>query len=267
MPPTDAAPSRRRAEPTSVDATPTSTRSRRRAATRRRSDAKPILEVENLRMYFPVKSSGPHPPHRRPRAGRRRRLLRRSPRAARSGWSASPGCGKSTTGRLITRLYEPTGGSIKFEGNDIAQISAAAAQAAAPRDPDDLPGPLHLAEPAAHGRLDRRRAAARSTRSCPRSKSCRRVQELLEIVGLNPEHYNRYPNEFSGGQRQRIGIARALTLSPSCSSPTSRSPRSTCRSRRRWSTCCRTCSRSSTSRSSSSPTTSRSCGTSAPRSR
>ena len=68
------------------------------------------------------------------------------------------GCGKSTMGRLITRLLEPTGGTIEFEGTDITHLSAGADAAAAPRHPDDLPGPVLLAEPAAHGRHDRRRA-------------------------------------------------------------------------------------------------------------
>ena len=72
-----------------------------------------------------------------------------------------------------------------------------------------------------------------------------RVQELLRIVGLNPYFVNRYPHEFSGGQRQRIGVARALAVNPASSSATSRSRRWTCRSRRRSSTCWKTCRASS----------------------
>ncbi len=68
-----------------------------------------------------------------------------------------------------------------------------------------------------------------------------RVGELLKLVGLRPEFMSRYPHAFSGGQRQRIGIARALAVNPTSSQRTRRFRRSTCLSRRRWSTCCRTC--------------------------
>ncbi len=124
------------------------------------------------------------------------------------------GCGKSTTARLLVRLLDPTSGEILFDGVDIAK-----------RKGDELKG-LHremqvifqdpysslnprktvgsiIAEPfAIHGLLT------------GQGERRRRVEELMDRVGLNPEHYNRYPHEFSGGQRQRIGVARAIALEP-----------------------------------------------------
>jgi peptide/nickel transport system ATP-binding protein/oligopeptide transport system ATP-binding protein len=124
------------------------------------------------------------------------------------------GCGKSTTGRLIVRLLEPTSGSIKYRGKEVAHLSR---QQLRPmrremqmifQDPYSSLNPRKtvgsiIAEPfvihgVEHDRAKRKRA----------------VQDLMEQVGLNPEHYNRYPHEFSGGQRQRIGVARAIALRP-----------------------------------------------------
>ncbi|HWL83179.1 MAG TPA: ABC transporter ATP-binding protein [Roseomonas sp.] len=125
------------------------------------------------------------------------------------------GCGKSTLARLLTRLHQPTGGSVTFEGRDITHASAAELRPLRPRlqmvfqDPYASLNPRMavgdiLAEPLlAHGRVDSRRAAAE------------RVAELLSTVGLKPAFASRYPHEFSGGQRQRISIARALALDPS----------------------------------------------------
>jgi peptide/nickel transport system ATP-binding protein/oligopeptide transport system ATP-binding protein len=124
------------------------------------------------------------------------------------------GCGKSTTARLITRLLQPTSGSIRFEGKDISRLSLGKVKPLRKdmqmifQDPYSSLNPRKtvgsiIAEPykihgLKEGKGERRRA----------------VQELMEQVGLNPEHYNRYPHEFSGGQRQRIGVARALALQP-----------------------------------------------------
>jgi len=170
-----------------------------------------VLEVDNLKMYFPVKSG----------------LLRRTvghvqavdgvsftvPRGASLGLVGESGCGKSTTGRLITRLYKPTGGSMMFEGHDLAQLSQHQMKPLRKdiqmifQDPYTSLNPRHTVGTIVGTPL-------RVHNVVPNNKVLSRVQELLEVVGLNPEHYNRYPNEFSGGQRQRIGIARALALQP-----------------------------------------------------
>jgi oligopeptide/dipeptide ABC transporter ATP-binding protein len=124
------------------------------------------------------------------------------------------GCGKSTTARLITRLLEPTSGSVAFEGRDISHLKPGQIKPLRKemqmifQDPYSSLNPRKtvgsiIAEPfKIHGLNE-----AKGERK-------RAVQELMEQVGLNPEHFNRYPHEFSGGQRQRIGVARALALQP-----------------------------------------------------
>jgi oligopeptide/dipeptide ABC transporter ATP-binding protein len=173
--------------------------------------AEPVLTVENLRMHFPVKSS----------------LLRRTiglvqavdgvsfviPKGGSLGLVGESGCGKSTTGQLITRLYKPTGGSMMFEGHDLATLSL--------KEMKPLRRDVQMIFQDPYSSLNPRHTVGSIVGSplrvhdvVPGNKVLARVQELLEVVGLNPEHYNRYPNEFSGGQRQRIGIARALALHP-----------------------------------------------------
>jgi len=130
------------------------------------------------------------------------------------GLVGESGCGKSTTGRLLLRLIEPTSGSIRFQGREITGLKGEALRKLRAdvqmifQDPYSSLNPRKtvgsiVGEPfAIHGLHpgagERKRA----------------VQELMEQVGLNPEHYNRYPHEFSGGQRQRIGVARAIALKP-----------------------------------------------------
>ncbi|TMM16624.1 MAG: dipeptide ABC transporter ATP-binding protein [Actinobacteria bacterium] len=124
------------------------------------------------------------------------------------------GCGKSTTAKLIMRLQKPTSGQVRFEGQDITDLRGADMKAIRRemqmifQDPYSSLNPRKtvgsiIGEPYAIHGLKREKGERK-----------RAVQELMETVGLNPEHYNRYPHEFSGGQRQRIGVARALALRP-----------------------------------------------------
>ena len=139
------------------------------------------------------------------------------------GLVGETGCGKSTLARCLTRLYDLTSGTVEFEGEDISTLSRRAMRPFRRnmqmifQDPYGSLNPRRrvgsiIGEPfAVHGLAD---GADRK----------RQVQELMELVGLNPEHYNRFPAEFSGGQRQRIGVARALALRPKlivCDEPVS----------------------------------------------
>ena len=129
------------------------------------------------------------------------------------GLVGESGCGKSTTGRLITRLIEPTAGSIEFDGEEISNKNSKQLLSIRPKlqmifqDPYASLNPRHTV-----GTIISTPMKINGIK--PEGGTKKAVQELLEIVGLNPEHYNRYPHEFSGGQRQRIGIARALALRP-----------------------------------------------------
>jgi peptide/nickel transport system ATP-binding protein/oligopeptide transport system ATP-binding protein len=129
------------------------------------------------------------------------------------GLVGESGCGKTTTGRLLTRLLEPTAGRIIFDGRDISHLSAGKMRPLRRdvqmifQDPYSSLNPRHTVGGIVGAPL-------RLQKVQPEKGIKESVQELLELVGLNPEHYNRYPHEFSGGQRQRIGIARTLALRP-----------------------------------------------------
>jgi oligopeptide/dipeptide ABC transporter ATP-binding protein len=177
------------------------------------SAGEPLVEVRNLVKHFPIS---------------RGVLIKRKIGAVQAvdgvsfdvkrgetlGIVGETGCGKSTTARLIMRLLDPTSGEVRFDGQDITKLKGAGLKAVRRdvqmifQDPYSSLNPRKtvgaaIAQPFVihglnEGKGERKRA----------------VQELMETVGLNPEHYNRYPHEFSGGQRQRIGVARAIALKP-----------------------------------------------------
>jgi peptide/nickel transport system ATP-binding protein/oligopeptide transport system ATP-binding protein len=173
---------------------------------------KRLLDVKDLVMHFPIKGGG---------------LVRRTVGHVQAvsgvdlhldssetlGLVGESGCGKSTTGRAILQLHKPTSGSVRFEGQELTTLSSAQMRPIRRdlqivfQDPyaslnPKMPVNDIVAEPLkVHGQYEARGKGER-------------IAELLRLVGLNPEHGNRYPHEFSGGQRQRVGIARALALEP-----------------------------------------------------
>jgi oligopeptide/dipeptide ABC transporter ATP-binding protein len=139
------------------------------------------------------------------------------------GLVGETGCGKSTLARCLTRLYDITGGEVWFDGRDISELSR--------RQMRPLRREMQMIFQDPYGSLNPRRRVGSIIGDAfaihhmdESSGRKRQVQDLMELVGLNPEHYNRFPADFSGGQRQRIGVARALALHPKlivCDEPVS----------------------------------------------
>jgi len=172
----------------------------------------PLLEVHDLVKHFPVKSG---------------LLIDREVDAVRAvdgvdlavgagetvGLVGESGCGKSTLCRTALRLIEPTSGSIRFEGRELAGLRTRELRPLRPRMQMIFQDPYASLNP--RKRIGQIVGAPLRLHGIASGSTLRReVQELLDRVGLSPEHYNRFPHEFSGGQRQRIGIARALATKP-----------------------------------------------------
>ena len=181
------------------------------------SESKYILEVEHLKQYFPIRTG----------------FAKTTPLKAVDdvsfnilpgetlGLVGESGCGKTTVGRSILRLYEPTSGTVKFEGEEITDkniLSMRRKMQMVFQDPYSSLNPRMTVEDIIGEPLDVHKLYS------SRKERRDRVLQLMEYVGLNAEHATRYAHEFSGGQRQRIGIARALAVGPKfivCDEPVS----------------------------------------------
>ncbi|EME63831.1 ABC transporter ATP-binding protein [Amycolatopsis decaplanina] len=185
--------------------------------------SEPILRVENLVKYFPV------------RAGI---LFKRTIGHVKAvdgvsfdlmpgetlGVVGESGCGKSTLAQVLMRLEEPTGGLATFEGRDIFALRGAELRKLRREIQIVLQDPYTSLNPRMTVGDIIGEPFEIHTEVAPKGSRAAKVRELLDVVGLNPEHINRYPHQFSGGQRQRIGIARALALRPKviiCDEPVS----------------------------------------------
>ncbi|MGW3633229.1 ABC transporter ATP-binding protein [Streptomyces sp. NPDC005122] len=176
------------------------------------SNTNPLLDVTGLTKHFPV--MGGFPFKRKIGAVQAVDGLDFQVAEGESlGLVGESGCGKSTTGRLITRLLEPTSGKISYRGQDITHAGR--------RQLAPVRSEIQMIFQDPYASLNPRQTVGKIISGPmeingikPAGGYEKRVRELLETVGLNPEHYNRFPHEFSGGQRQRIGVARALALEP-----------------------------------------------------
>ena len=171
--------------------------------------AQPLIEVKSLKMYFPVGNN---------LFGRRRQLKAVDDMTFELypgetfGLVGESGCGKTTVGRALVRLYRPTGGQILYRGTDIAPLDEKAVQPWRRKMQMIFQDPYASLNP----RMTVSSIIAEPMRlqQVPEAEIEARVAELIGQVGLKKDHLNRYPHEFSGGQRQRIGIARALAMRP-----------------------------------------------------
>jgi len=181
-------------------------------ATAARADGTPLLEVEDLAVWFPITEGIIFERH----VGDVRAVDGVSFSVRRGetlGLVGESGCGKSTTGRAIVRLYKPTRGAIRFDGTDMAGLEGAALRKMRSRMQMVFQDPYASLDP----RMNVAGIVAEPMDIHGVGSSAERrerVNELLTTVGLDPTHAVRYPHEFSGGQRQRIGVARALALQP-----------------------------------------------------
>ncbi len=170
-----------------------------------------LLEVQSLKKYFPIRKGVLQREVERVHAVDDVTLSVRKGETI--GLVGESGCGKSTLGRCIVRLLEPTAGDVVFEGRSIGKLK--------PRALRPLRREMQMVFQDPYASLNPRKRVG-AIISDPmkihgigdRGERKKRVEELLEVVGLSPEHYNLFPHEFSGGQRQRIGVARALALRP-----------------------------------------------------